>query len=259
VVDVAALTCYLLGIKTSVSSVSDESITRAATDVASVSSITVTSVGAIAVVQGTDSVDSTYNDVRDSAGGPPLIPVGSIEVGQVRTTTNTAGALTADEIFQVIGIHQERYDSPLWDVDSENAAVNMFIALPLIHVGNLPKSVNASYYDPIFADVNLASDFVPSENTHSINSTPIYGATLGSTSKSLSQGTFTAYLKDGVTDPLVKSKDDTLWFKFRPDRYLAPYILTQGTLGMTRAFPAGDSLSAACTISSEKAAVDVEG
>ena len=258
VVDIAALSCYLAGVKTSVSSSIDEAITRAATAVASISSITVTSGGAIAVIKGTDSADTSFSETRDTAGGPPFIPVGSIEIAQVRTTTNAAGIITSDEIFQVIGLHQERYDSPLWTVDSQNAKIIMLATLPLIHTGSLPKAVNASYYDPIFADINLASDFVPSENSHTVNSVPIYGTTLGSTTKALSQGKFTAYLQDGITDPLVKAKDDKLWFKFKPDRYKAPYILDQGLFGMARAFPAGDSLSAACTISAEESSIGVD-
>jgi len=48
-----------------------------------------------------------------------------------------------------------------------------------------------------------------------------------------------------------------LWFKFFPDRYASPYILCQGKLGISRTFPAGDSLQAACTISASEAASEV--
>jgi len=258
VVDVAALTCYLAGVLTSVSAGIDTAITRAATDVASISSITINSSGAIAVVIGTDSADTSFSETRDAAGGPPYIPVGSVEIAQVRTSSNSAAAITASEILQVIGTHQERYDSPVWTEDNQEAEVVFASALPLIHTAGVAKKVYASYNDPIFSLVDLASDFVPSENSHSVNSTQIYGGTLGSTSQSLSQGTFTAFLKDGITDALVKSKDDTLFFKFKQDRLKAAYILDQGILGMARAFPAGDSLSAACTISASAAAVGVE-
>ena len=259
VVDIAAMTVYLAGVKTAVSSSADEAITRASGDFGSVNSITVTSAGAIAVIQGTDNTDQTVNDIRDTAGGPPLIPVGSVEIAQVRTTTNAAGIITSTEIFDTVGIHKERYDSPLYSIVPEDAEVVFNSALQLIHTGLVPKGVYASYADPIFTDIDLASDFVPSEKSHSVSSTQVYGATLGSSSSSLSQGTFTAYLNDGITDSLVKSKDDNLWFKFFPDRYKTPYILDQGKLGMARAFPAGDSLSCACTISASSASVGVEG
>jgi len=257
-VDVAALSCYLAGTKVSVAAASDETISRAASDVASISSVTVTSAGAIAVIQGVDSADATFSETRGGAGGPPYIPVGSIEVAQIRLSTDTAAAIDDSEIFQVVGTHQERYDSPLWEIHPQDAQVKMLDVLPQIHTGDTTKSVNASYYDPIFANISLASDFVPSENSHSVSSTPIYGTTLGATSKSLSQGTFTAYLQDGITDPLVQVKDDKLWFKFKPDRYKTPYILDQGLFGMSRSFPAGDSLSASCTISAERSSVEVD-
>jgi hypothetical protein len=49
-------------------------------------------------------------------------------------------------------------------------------------------------------------------------------------------------------------------FKFYQNRdNSTPYILTQGILGISRAFPAGDQISAACTISAEEAAVEVKG
>ena len=89
-----------------------------------------------------------------------------------------------------------------------------------------------------------------------MSSTQIYGTTLGSTSKSLGQGGFTAYLDDGVTDGLVAQKDALLWFRFTPDRYKTPYILCQGKLGISRTWPAGDNVKAACTVSSTAASTE---
>ncbi|GAF96884.1 unnamed protein product, partial [marine sediment metagenome] len=100
-------------------------------------------------------------------------------------------------------------------------------------------------------------DFVPAETTHSVSSTEIYSGTVGATSKSLGQGSFTAHLADGISDNLLALKDEVLWFKFKQDRLKNPYVLTQGTLGIARTFPAGASIVAACTISAEEAAVDV--
>jgi len=255
-IDVAALTCYLAGVKTPVAADTDVAITRAVTtDTHNITSITVTSAGAIAAVSGTDG--TAFSETRGAAGGPPFIPVGSIEIAQVRTTSNTAAPITSDEIFAVVGIHQERYDYPIFDIDYANAEVGFASALPLIHTGSLPKAVYASYAAPVFADVSLASDFVPAETSHSVSSTQVYGSTIGSSSSSLGQASFTAYLNDGVGDALVGLKNETLWFKFFPDRYKAPYILTQGKLGISRTFPAGDNVQAACTISAESESVEV--
>jgi hypothetical protein len=256
-VDVAALSCYLAGVKTAVAAALSQTITRAATNVSKISSVTVTSAGAIAIVAGTDGSDGTFSETRAAAGGPPLIPVGSIEIAQVRYTGNTAAAVTEAQIFQVVGLNQERYDYPSFTIDYANADVNFASALPLIHTGAVPKKVYASYADPIFADVSLASDFVPAETSHSVSSKQIYGTTLGSSSSSLAQGKFAAFLNDGVGDALVTLKNQILWFKFFPDRYKTPYILTQGKLGIGRTFPSGDEVQAACTISAASASVEV--
>lgn len=254
-INVAALTCNLAGVVTSVVA-GTETITRPASNVAKINSITVDSTGALAVVAGTDGSNTTFSETRGAAAGPPLIPVGSIEIGQVRVTTTTAAPVAASEIYQVVGLHVERADFPLYDVDYGSGTVSFLAALDLIHTGPAAKKVYASYASPIFADIALASDFVPAETTHSVSSTPIYGTTLGSSSSTLGQGSFTAFLNDGVTDALVTLKNQILWFKFFPDRYASPYLLMQGKLGISRTFPAGDSIQAACTISSSAAATE---
>jgi hypothetical protein len=255
-VTVAALTCNLQGVVTSVGAGAG-TITRPASDKAKVCSITINSSGAIAVVAGTDGASTTFSETRAAAGGPPLIPVDSIEIAQVRVTTSAAGAVAASEIYQVVGLHTERADFPLWNVNYDEGSVTFLDALPEIHTGTVPKKVYASYASPIFGDIALASDFVPPENTHSVSSTQVYGTTLGATASTLGQGSFTAYLSNGVSDALVQLKDHTLWFKFFPDRYASPYLLCQGKLGVSRTFPAGDSIQAACTISASAPAVEV--
>lgn len=255
-VTVAALTCNLQGVVTSVAA-GTGTITRPASDKAKVCSITINSSGAIAVVAGTDGAGTTFSETRAAAGGPPLIPVDSIEIAQVRVTTSAAGAVAASQIYQVVGSHCERADFPLWTVNYDEGSVTFLDALPEIHTGTVPKKVYASYAEPIFADVALASDFVPPETSHSVTSTQVYGTTLGATSSTLGQGTFTAYLENGVSDALVSLKNQNLWFKFFPDRYATPYLLCQGKLGISRTFPAGDTIQAACTINAASAAVEV--
>ncbi len=255
-VAVAALTCNLAGIVTAVAAGSIAA-TRPSTAVSKVNSITIDSTGAIANIAGTDGASTAFSETRGAAGGPPLIPVGSIEIGQVRYTSNTAAVVLAAEIFQVVGLHVERADFPLWDVVNSTGSVQFLAAHPLIHTGPTAKRCYASYSTPIFADIALASDFVPPETTHAVSSTQVYGTTLGSSSSTLGQGSFTAYLANGVSDALVQLKNATLWFRFYPDRYASPYILTQGKLGISRTFPAADSIQAACTISAAAAGSEV--
>lgn len=254
-VNVAALTLNLNGVVTTVNA-GTATITRGvSSDTHSITSITINSSGSIAAVAGTDG--TAFSETRGAAGGPPLIAVDSVEIGQVRTTSVSAGLVTAAEVFQVVGTHQERADFPLFNINYGSGSVTFLSALPEIHTGPVPKRVYASYAAPIFSDVQLASDFVPPETTHSVTSTQVYGTTLGSSSSTLNQGTFTAYLQNGVSDALVSLKNQELWFRFYPDRYAAPYILAQGKLGIARTFPAGDNMSAACTISASAAATEV--
>jgi len=255
-VDVAALSVYLAGVKTAVAAASNVSVTRGtSTNTHAITSITVSSAGAIAAVAGT--AGTAFSETRGAAGGAPYIPVGSVEIAQVKTTSITAAVIDDSEIFQVVGLHQERYDYPIFDIDYGTGQVAFNSALPKIHTGDLPKKVYASYAEPIFSDISLASDFVPAETSHSVSSTQVYGSTLGSSSSSLGQASFTAYLNDGIGDALVSLKNEILWFKFYPDRYKTPYMLTQGKLGISRTFPAGDNVQASCTISAESASTEV--
>lgn len=255
-VDVAALSVYLAGVKTAVAAASNVSVTRgASTNTHAITSITVSSAGAIAAVAGT--AGTAFSETRGAAGGAPYIPVGSVEIAQVKTTSITAAVIDDSEIYQVVGLHQERYDYPIFDIDYGTGQVAFNSALPKIHTGDLPKKVYASYAEPIFSDISLASDFVPAETSHSVSSTQVYGSTLGSSSSSLGQASFTAYLNDGIGDALVSLKNEILWFKFYPDRYKTPYMLTQGKLGISRTFPAGDNVQASCTISAESASTEV--
>ena len=94
------------------------------------------------------------------------------------------------------------------------AGVEFDAALPTIHEGDTTKKVYAEYYIPEKAQLPETSDFKAPETSHSASSKQIYGKTIGSSSSTLNQGSFTAYLKDGVTDPIVAQKNENLfvWF-----------------------------------------------
>lgn len=266
-VTVKGFTAYSEGTEHSVAATSAV-ITRPSTDVSKVNSITMTDAGAVAVVAGTDGATTAFSETRGAAGGPPEIPADSVEIGQVRVTTAAAGAIAANEIFQVQGTHVERYDLPTWntnnigegesadDPSKENAYVEFADEIPAIHASAARKKVYISYYTPIFAEIQRAANFVPAENTHSLSSQEFYNGTVGSVSSSLGQSSFTAYMDDNISDVLVGLKDETLTFKFFPDRNKAPYILTQGIMGMSRSFPTSAQNQADVTISAENASAD---
>lgn len=266
-VTIAAFTAYSGGTLYSVSATTD-TITRPATAVAKINSITMTDAGAVAVIAGTDSADTNFSETRGAAGGPPYIPADSVEVGQIRVTSDTAAAISADEIFQVVGQHTERYDYPTWSTNTigegeaaavsakKNAFVEFASALPAIHTGDAYKQVYIRYYAPIFTELQRTLDFTPAENSHTVSSTQYYNGTVGAVASTLGQGGFTALMDDNTTDALVGEKDEVITVRFYADRNKTPYILTQGTIGLARTFPVDAQNQATVTISAEDASAE---
>ncbi|WP_394424745.1 hypothetical protein [Vreelandella stevensii] len=234
----------------------DVSVERAESATHLITSITVTEAGDLAAVAGTEG--SAFTEQRGAAGGPPLIPADSIEIGQVRLNTAAAAPVSDTELMQVVGLHQERYDSPVFETDPATGEVHFAADLPRIHTGNVPKKVSVRGYTPIFAEIPRASDWVPAETSHSTNSTQIYNGTLGSVSRTLGQASFTYYGEGNANDPLVRLKNQRLWFRWYQDRNRSPHSLTQGVLGIGRTYPAGDHVNIACTVSAEQETADFE-
>lgn len=223
-----------------------------------VTSIVVTAAGAIDVQAGTQG--DTPTEERGEAGGPPEILAGSIEIGQVRYTTDGDADVAATEIFAVPGIHVERADYPVYQADFGRGEITFADALPAIHASGATKRVYVSGATPLFAPLANVADWVPAETTYSVSSEDTYDGPIGSEQSSLGQASFTALgLRDGINDPVVQQKGRRLWFRFRPDRDRStPYQLTQGTLGVSRTFPAsGGSFSASCTITAARETLDV--
>jgi len=264
-VTVAAFTAYSKGALQTVTATTCTFTRPTTASRATVYSITMASDGSIVSVKGTVSADTTFSSTRDAAGGPPLISVESVELGQVRITSSTSAAVASSEIYQTVGTHTERADYPSYEIhhlgdgeqaDSsaeENSHVKFQSALPKIHTGTVCKKVYLQYYTPSFIELGSAVDFVPAEESHSVTSTQVYRKTLAASSKSIGQCSFTAYLNDGVTDALLSEQNEIITVRFYPDEDESAYILTQGTLGTSRSFPADQQNSAACTITPVKA------
>lgn len=264
---VAAHTAYLAGALVSVDATT-LAISRAATDVAKICSVILNSSGVVTEVEGTDSATTALVETRGAAGGPPYIPVGSVEIGQARMTGNTSAVILSSEIFQTDGSHVERFDSPTWeeyptgdgDKATATAKKNAYIEFDAeigssIHTGDTDKAVCVKGYVPIFSEVSRSVDFVPAENSHTTSSIQVYNGTVGSSSTSLGQASFTAMMSDGITDSLIADQDEILVFKFFPNRNKTPYSLTQGKLGIKSTFPAESQIQAAATISAENKTV----
>ncbi|WP_028575028.1 hypothetical protein [Desulfonatronovibrio hydrogenovorans] len=262
-IDISNLTAYLGGEQVDLTSIATQTVTRStnSTDKFRINSVTITDAGEIAIVSGVDE-GPAFSGTRGTAGGPPWIPEGHIEIAQIRLEGSDPEIVPADAVRQVVGVSTERYDFPLYAEDYGEGKIEFISALPEIHsddngVTRTCKSVFAEYYTPSFANLEPASEFIPPETTHSQTSTGVYGGAIGASSSALNQGSFTAYLRDGVTDPLLALKNQKLWFRFYPHRLRAPHLLAQGILGISRTFPAGDSIQAACTLTADGPAIEV--
>ncbi len=272
-VALGAATVYIGGELKNVTPVASQALVRAsAGDTHVKAAITVNAAGVYAVVYGEEHTEFT-ND-RGQDGGPPYILPDSVLVGEVWLAGASPAPVVANDIKQVPGTNLERYDYPTLQVQRYkvqngilgNAGVTFDADLPLIHSAASPvvpvtKAVFAQYYEPTFTDIPIAADFVPPETSHSVTSTEAYGVTIGASSRSLGQGTFTAYLNTGIDDGLLDMTDENLFFKFFQDRLRSlPFILAQGILGVSRTFPAGGGqISAACTISADRAGENIKG
>lgn len=269
-IDVAALTCYIAGTLTSVGADTDVTVNRPTVEVYQKHSVTITALGAIAVVEGAEH--TAFSTVRGANGGPPYIDNDAIEIGQVWYSAQAAAAVLASEIYQTTGVHRERFDYPVWEVEHSDvvsgilgyAGVKFQSALQQIHSEDAGstiagKRVYVSYETPSFAEIVDAYDYVPPGTAHSVTSQQVYGRTKASSSESLNQGSFSCHLNDGITDGVMSMVDQDIWTKFFPDRNEVPYMLAQGKMGVVNQFPAGDAIGANCTISAAVAADRVNG
>jgi hypothetical protein len=259
-VDVAALTAYMAGVSgasattgiLSVAATTNIAASRgSSTDTHRITSITITSAGAVAAVAGVAT--TAFSSTRGANGGPPAIPLGSIEIGQVKFTATAAAVVTASEIVQVVGTSQERYDYPVWAVDYLAGTVTFAEALPVIHgtaatAATATKLVYARCATPVFAPIASVRDWVPAETSYSVNSESYYDGVVGSASSSLSQASFTAALNDGVTDNILAKLGENLIFRFKPSRSGSAYQLTQGILGVARTFGVKSASQASFTV-----------
>lgn len=273
-IDVAAFTMYGAGSLVSVSaSTGTLTITRDGALDYIINSVVCTEAGVLSVITG-DPHASAFSTVRGDAGGPPSLPLASIEVAQIKTTSKTAAAVLDTEIFQSPeGGTQERHDYPIYevyplghgnqadDLDKINAYFEFAQALPVSHgatateAATAAKKVYIKFYEPIFSLIGYSDSFVPADETASISSKQIYRRTIASTTTTLTEGSFNAYLEDGISDNLAKLRGEYLSFKFLPDENKTPYSLTQGYMNFALSYPVDDEITAAVTISAREKTV----
>ncbi len=205
-----------------------------------ITSITVAAAGTLAAVAGAPG--ESFTEARGADGGPPWIPDGAVEIAQVRLSSIATGQVLASEIFQVPNVHRELADQPGFDIHFVTGSVKFQYPLPLIHTGGIPKQVHAKAAMPIFVPIPNARDWSPAETTYNVSSDDTYDGPVAprEPGRTLGAATFSAMLKDGLRDSIVRQKGKRIWMKFQPDRDRPyPYQLTLGVLGVERTWPAG--------------------
>jgi hypothetical protein len=256
-VTVSALEANLNGVITSVAGGDVTVVRTAAGGAFQKNSLTVTSAGALVNVAGTEG--TSFSDTRAAAGGPPLIPTDSIEVAQVWFNSNTDAPVATSEIYAVEGLHRETASYPLWSVDAYGGRVTFVTDLPLIHTGNLPKRVYGQVFGAILQRVPNANNVKLPERTYTVNSEQDYDGVSASVGSSLNQASFDVKFQDGISDLVARQKGQKLWFEFYPDRNKTAHAVFQGVLGIDRSNPADGRVTAACTVSCEQPATEVQG
>ena len=269
-VTIAAFTAYSKGTLHEVAATS-LALTRPSTDDYKICSVTMDEDGNIAQVEGTEGTG--FSTTRGSAGGPPLIPVDSVELGQVRFSSQTAAVIASDEIYQDIGNHAEYSDYPLPETFNignginaissaeKNSHIKFNEVLPLNHDGSVPKRTYIKYYVPVFTVMPRVSDFKPAALGISKSSVSIYegsgvsGAIGSMKADSVGDVSFTVYTNDNITDGILREEGENITVKFWQDANKAPYILSQGMLGVDTDFPTNSPNTLSATVYCEKPSV----
>lgn len=271
-VKIAAFSAFSKGVEYEVAA-QTLALTRPSTSDYKKVSVTMDEDGAIDEVEGTEG--SSFSETRGDTGGPPLIPVDSVEIGQVWFSSQTAAVITGSEIKQAINSHAEfaAYPSPelnptgagmYADTLAEKTAFIKFSS-PLMqnHTGDVCKRIYLQYYEPAFSTLLRTADFVPAEISASKSSESVYegsgvpGAVGSMKADSIGDCSFVVFAEDGITDGIMSMRNKTVTLKWFPDANKVNYILTQGLLTMAREYPTGGGqIKLNCTVSCEKGSVE---
>lgn len=252
VVDVTAVTeAYINGNKITVLAAStDLAVARGASDY-TISSICIDyNAGSPAwiVIAGTTHA-SAFSTTRGAAGGPPLIPVDHIEVGQVRYTSTTPAAVDEDEIFDSPNQHREVSSFPGYEIDYLDGSISFTEALPLIHTGAITKTVYAfTYYTPIFTTIENAYDFKPPTTTFGQDETQTYTSVNTQETTSKSTGSFSMLWDGKKTHILNQINQSKAFVKFFPDGNLADYEIGVCAISVAKDYTTAGAMKGDATL-----------
>ena len=219
-----------------------------------ITSITVDNTGTLAMVLGTEG--AAFDTTRGAAGGPPYIPVDSIEIGQVRYMSQTSAPVAAGEISQVDGLSAERWNFPIFTPNYREGSITFGADLAAIHTGDVPKLVYVRGATPIFVEKTRSRNWAAAEETHSVSSEPYYDGPVVAISASVNQASFETVFEDGHTDALLGLVGQILWFRFKQDKYASAGQLVNGVVAVDRDYTHGQDPTGTVTISASEKSAD---
>jgi len=241
-VDLSQLTANIAGVEykgaTKLAATTDLACTRGASAATAYIINSIVHNGtAYSVIVGTGSTSFDLSGGRGGVGQPPYIPVGEIEVGQVRFTSDTDAPVLASEIKQISGDSREGYNTPTGEIEYARvedgvlgyAGYTFKSALPTIHTGDTTKAVYMTGWEENFVTWSGARNFVP-QYLEPTSSTEVFyeDITRTSDSSSLTNGTFEWGYVDAVIDPEWKAMGGKVWFKYYQETSNTWFLAYQG-------------------------------
>lgn len=270
-VSIAAFSAYSKGVEHDVTATT-MTMTRPSVSNYKKCSVTMDEDGNLDEVEGTEG--SSFSTTRGAEGGPPLIPVDSVELGQVWMDSQSSAAIAADEIYQSANSHAEYASNPSPEYNcigkgsyadsaaEKNAHVKFSSAFMVNHTGSVCKRVYLQYYTPSLTTLLKVTDFKAAEVGVSKSSETMYegsgvsGAIGAMKADSIGDLSFTVFGDDGITEGIVEERGSIITVKWFPDANKVPYLLTQGMLGIERDYPPGEQIKINCTLYCEKESVE---
>jgi hypothetical protein len=201
-VDVCAGSIWNGGTEKGVSTVSDLALTRPSAGNVKVVSIAVDSGGTVTTVDGVEG--AAWSDSRGSAGGPPYIPVGTVELATVKLDEST-GPVTGEEIT----FSPELSTFPICETDPYLAKAVFSRANPEIHTGGAARNIYITYCVPQFSTLDPVSFTPPSAAPD--------GASVRLSAGKVSQGRVVLAINGTQLDIRWRIAGSARLFEFMPD------------------------------------------
>jgi len=253
VVDVLVGTINIAGVEVSCAGATDLAIARGASACIKYS-ILVSDAGVVSALAGTTF--TSLSTTRGADGGPPLVTVGYVEIGQIWYISLTPAAVASTEIHMDPESHREysiypgwKYGNPTIDDDQK---IELAIALMLNHTGPVSRVLYAQYYNPTFIKLDNVFDFKPPRSTYSGSDQKTYDEVARSSgNESYGDASFNILIDHNGDNILSRAAGDVRWFKFYPDRTKDNYILFCGRISYTDEYPQDNLMKASVTVVTE--------